>query len=151
MDDGVLYQPQPSTPAFEVPQVSRSSVQPGSKCCQNDLSSSPKQSKELTLHQRLGPSADLPAPRPLQGSLVAWITEQLPSCMSHPHSSIHPHSPPCLHLPCSHPHCSPSPHGYPHHSPLPSCGPCHFSPLPHGPHYHSPSSCRPCYHSSSPC
>ena len=63
--DVVLYQPHPSTlvhPSSLAPQVPRctgSSVQPGSKHHQDDLSSLPKQSKELTLRQRLGPPVDI--------------------------------------------------------------------------------------------
>src|SRR5258708_29741914 len=70
--DIVLYQPCPSTlvhpssPAPQVPRCTGSSIQPGSKCHQDDLSSSPKQSKELTLHQRLGPPVDLQASWPSQ-------------------------------------------------------------------------------------
>src|SRR5260221_1709255 len=74
--DVVLYQPwpsmprpstlvHPSSPAPQVPRCTGSSIQPGSKCHRDDLSSSPKQSKELTLHQRLGPPVDLQASWPL--------------------------------------------------------------------------------------
>src|SRR5258705_3454550 len=71
--DVVLYQPCPSTlvhPSSLAPQVPRctgSSIQPGSKCCQDDLSSLPEQSKELTLHQRLGLPVDLQASQPSWG------------------------------------------------------------------------------------
>src|SRR5258706_1566356 len=82
--DVVLYQPCPSTlvhPSSLAPQVPRctgSSVQPGSKHHQDDLSSSPEQSKELTLTlcQRLGPPVDIQASWPSQGSLISWMTEQ---------------------------------------------------------------------------
>src|SRR5258708_33733120 len=63
--DIVLYQPCPSTlvhpssPAPQVPRCTGSSIQPGSKCHQDDLNSLPKQSKALTLHQRLGLPVDL--------------------------------------------------------------------------------------------
>src|SRR5258708_1066014 len=63
--DVVLYQPSPSTlvhqssPAPQVPRCTGSSIQPGSKCHQDDLNSLPKQSKALTLHQRLGLPVDL--------------------------------------------------------------------------------------------
>ncbi len=63
--DIVLYQPRPSTlvhpssPAPQVPRCTGSSIQPGSKHRQDDLSSSPKQSKELTLCQRLGLPVDI--------------------------------------------------------------------------------------------
>src|SRR5260221_6159047 len=100
--DVVLYQPHPSTlvhPSSLAPQVPRctgSSIQPGSKHPRDDLSSSPKQSKELTLHQRLGPPVDIRASWPLQGgSLISWMTEQPPQ-MSH--SPAHP-GPPPLHSP----------------------------------------------------
>src|SRR5258707_2746707 len=83
--DIVLYQPHPSTlvhpssPAPQVPRCTGSSVQPGSKHCQDDLSSLPKQSKELTLHQRLGLPVDLQASQLSQrGSLISWMTEQPP-------------------------------------------------------------------------
>src|SRR5258708_5068385 len=141
--DIVLYQPHPSTlvhpssPAPQVPRCTGSSVQPGSKHCQDDLSSSPKQSKELTLHQRLGLPVDIRASQPLQGgSLISWMTEQPPH-MSR--SSAHPGLPLLLLLPpWSHiPTCPRLPHPY-----LPSC--C-CSPSSCG--YHccspSPSSCRP--------
>src|SRR5260221_432656 len=65
--DIVLYQPHPSTlvhpssPAPQVPRCTGSSIQPGSKHHQDDLSSLPKQSKESTLHQRLGQPVDLRA------------------------------------------------------------------------------------------
>src|SRR5258705_2345832 len=71
--DVVLYQPCPSTlvhpssPAPQVPRCTGSSIQPGSKRCRDDLSSSPEQSKELTLHQRLGPPVDIQASQPSQG------------------------------------------------------------------------------------
>src|SRR6266436_3301780 len=104
--DIVLYQPHPSTlvhPSSLAPQVPRctgSSVQPGSKRHRDDLSSSPEQSKELTLHQRLGPPVDIQASRPLWGgSLISWMTEQPPH-MSH--SSAHP-GPPLLPLSPPHP------------------------------------------------
>src|SRR5258708_5761502 len=162
--DVVLYQPCPSTlvhPSSLAPQVPRctgSSIQPGSKRCRDDLSSSPEQSKELTLHQRLGPPVDISASWPLQGgSLISWMTEQPPhmSCSSaHPSPPLLLLSPPQSHIPtCPHSphpylpscHCSPSSHGYHHHSPLPSSRrPRYCSPLPH---YCSPSSC---YHSPSP-
>src|SRR5258708_6266450 len=122
------------------------------------LSSSPEQSKELTLHQRLGPPVDIRASRPSRGgSLISWMTEQPPhmSCSSaRPDPPLLLLSPPWSHIPtCPHsPHpylpshcCSPSSHGYRHHSPSPSSrGPHYRSPLPH---YHSPSSC---YRSPSP-
>src|SRR5258708_6046154 len=169
--DVVLYQPRPSTlvhpssPAPQVPRCTGSSIQPGSKCHQDDLSSLPEQSKELTLHQRLGLPVDIRASRPSWGgSLISWMTEQPPH-MSHssarpgppllpllppwshiptrPHSP-HPYLPSCHHLPSS--------HGYRHHSPLPSSrGPRYCSPLPR---YRSPSSryCSPspCYRSPLP-
>src|SRR6266436_9326889 len=162
--DIVLYQPCPSTlvhpssPAPQVPRCTGSSIQPGSKHCRDDLSSSPKQSKELTLHQRLGLPVDIRASRPLRGgSLISWMTEQPPH-MSH--SSARPgpplllllpprsHIPTCPHSPRpylpSHRH-SPSSHGYCRRSPSPSSrGPRYRSPLPH---YCSPSSR---YHSLSP-
>src|SRR5258708_5381739 len=142
----------------QVPRCTGSSIQPGSKHHQDDLSSSPEQSKELTLCQRLGLPVDIQASRPSRGgSLISWVTEQPPH-MSH--SSAHPGppllllSPPRSHIPthpCSpHPYlpshcCSPSSHGYHCHSPSPSsCRPHYHSPLPH---YCSPSSC---YHSPSP-
>src|SRR5258707_4756598 len=163
--DIVLYQPRPSTlvhpssPAPQVPRCTGSSIQPGSKHHRDDLSSSPEQSKELTLHQRLGPPVDIRASRPSRGgSLISWMTEQPPhmSCSSaRPDPPLLLLSPPWSHIPtCPHsPHpylpshcCSPSSHGYRHHSPSPSSrGPHYRSPLPH---YHSPSSC---YHSPSPC
>src|SRR5258708_4664215 len=125
--DLVLYQPCPSTlvhPSSLAPQVPRcngSSVQPGSKCHQDDLSSSPEQSKELTLCQRLGPPVDIQASWPSWGgSLISWMTEQPPH-MSH--SSAHPGPPlllllpPQSHIP-THPHL---PHPY-----LPSCHRLHL-------------------------
>src|SRR5258708_2235145 len=162
--DIVLYQPRPltlvhpSSPAPQVPRCTGSSIQPGSKHRRDDLSSLPEQSKELTLHQRLGLPVDIQASWPSQGgSLISWMTEQPPhmSCssacpgppllpLSPPWSHIptHPHSP-CPYLPSC--HRSPSSHGYHRHSPLPSShGPCYRSPLPH---YHSPS---PHYRSPSP-
>src|SRR5258708_6974115 len=170
--DIVLYQPCPSTlvhpssPAPQVPRCTGSSIQPGSKHCRDDLSSSPKQSKELTLCQRLGLPVDIQASQPLWGgSLISWMTEQPPH-MSHssarPGPPLLPLSPPQSHIP-THPHspcpylpsccCSPSSCGYHHHSPLPSsCGPHYHSPLPcycsPSSHYHSPS---PQYRSPSPC
>src|SRR5258707_1690838 len=179
--DVVLYQPHPSMPhsstlvhpsslAPQVPRCTGSSVQPGSKRHQDDLSSSPKQSKELTLCQRLGLPVDIRASRPSWGgSLISWMTEQPPhmSCSSaRPGPPLLPLSPPWSHIPTRpclpHPylpsHChSPSSHGYHHHSPSPSsCGPHYRSPLPHycspssrycspSPHYHSPLPCRHCY------
>src|SRR5258708_6437895 len=141
--DVMLYQPCPSTlvhpssPAPQVPRCTGSSVQPGSKCHQDDFSSSPKHSKELTLHQRLGLPVDIRASWPSQGgSLISWMTEQPPH-MSR--SSAHPGLPLLLLLPpWSHiPTCPRLPHPY-----LPSC--C-CSPSSCG--YHccspSPSSCRP--------
>src|SRR5260221_8432501 len=169
--DIVLYQPCPSTlvhpssPAPQVPRCTGSSVQPGSKRHRDDLSSLPEQSKELTLHQRLGPPVDIRASWPSRGgSLISWMTEQPPH-MSR--SSAHPGPPlllllpPQSHIP-THP-CSPHPYLPSHrHSPS-SRGYCCCSPLPssHGPHYHSPlprycspSSCycspSPHYHSPSP-
>src|SRR6266436_4450053 len=149
--DVVLYQPHPSTlvhPSSLAPQVPRctgSSIQPGSKCCQDDLSSSPKQSKELTLHQILGLPVDIQASRPLWGgSLISWMTEQPPHMShssAHPGPPLLPLSPPRSHIPtrphspCPYlPSChrSPSSHGYHRHSPLPSSrGPHYRSPLPH--------------------
>src|SRR5260221_197042 len=137
--DMVLYQPCPSTLVHAsslAPQVRRctgSSVQPGSKCCRDDLSSSPKQSKELTLCQRLGPPVDIQASWPSQGgSLISWMTEQPPH-MSHssacPRPPLLPLSPPQSHIPT----CPRSPHPY-----LPS-------------HHYSPSSRRYDCHSPSPC
>src|SRR5258708_25329798 len=177
--DVVLYQPHPSTlvhPSSLAPQVPRctgSSIQPGSKHHQDDLSSLPKQSKELTLCQRLGLPVDIRASQPSWGgSLISWMTEKPPhmSCSSAcPGPPLLPLLPPWSHIPtfpCSpHPylpshHCSPSSHGYCCHSPSPSShGPRYCSPLPHycspsshycspSPHYCSPS---PCYHSPSPC
>src|SRR6266436_984028 len=166
--DIVLYQSCPSTlvhPSSLAPQVPRctgSSIQPGSKHHQDDLSSLPKQSKELTLHQRLGLPVDLRASWPLWGgSLISWMTEQPPH-MSHssacPGPPLLPLSPPRSHIPTrprpylpSH-CCSPSSHGYHRHSPSPSSrGPHYPSPLPH---YHSPSSRyrspSPHYRSPSP-
>src|SRR5258707_8798978 len=163
--DIVLYQPCPSTlvhPSSLAPQVPRctgSSVQPGSKCCRDDLSSSPKQSKELTLCQRLGPPVDIQASWPSRGgSLISWMTEQPPH-MSHssacPGPPLLPLSPPWSHIPTRphlpHPYlpshcCSPSSHGYRRRSPLPSsCGPCYCSP---SPCYRSPSPRR--HHSHPP-
>src|SRR5258706_10164043 len=135
--DIVLYQPCPSTlvhPSSLAPQVPRctgSSIQPGSKCRQDDLNSSPKQSKALTLCQRLGPPVDIQASWPSRGgSLISWMTEQPPH-MSR--SSARPGppllllSPPQSHIP-THPHL---PHPY-----LPSC---RHSPSSHGYRCHSPS------------
>src|SRR5258706_10944015 len=155
--DVVLYQPHPSTlvhPSSLAPQVPRctgSSVQPGSKHHQDDLSSLPEQSKELTLCQRLGPPVDIRASWPLQGgSLISWMTEQPPHMSrssAHPCPPPLPLSPPWSHIP-THPHLpcpylpshchSPSSHGYCCHSPSPSSyRPCYCSPLPC---YCSPSS-----------
>src|SRR5260370_1531829 len=121
--DIVLYQPHPSTlvhPSSLVPQVpicTGSSVQPGSKCCQDDLSSSPEQSKELTLHQRLGPPVDIRASWPLWGgSLISQMTEQPPhmSCSSaQPGPPFLPLLPPQSHIPtCP---CLPHPYLPSHH------------------------------------
>src|SRR5258708_2151871 len=137
--DVVLYQPCPSTlvhpssPAPQVPRSTGSSIQPGSKRCRDDLSSSPEQSKELTLHQRLGPPVDIRASWPSQGgSLISWMTEQPPhmSCSSaHPGPPLLPLSPPQSHIPTRprspHPYLpscrrSPSSRGYRRHSPSPS-------------------------------
>src|SRR5258705_6409024 len=68
--DVVLYQPHPSMPhpstlvhpsslEPQVPRCTGSSIQPGSKHHQDDLSSLPEQSKELTLCQRLSLPVDL--------------------------------------------------------------------------------------------
>src|SRR5260221_1963163 len=114
------------------------------------LSSSPEQSKELTLHQRLGPPVDIRASRPSRGgSLISWMTEQPPHMsrssarpgpplllLSPPQSHIptHPHLPHPYLPSCRH---SPSSHGYHRHSPLPSSlGPRYCSP---SSRYHSPS------------
>src|SRR5258707_756488 len=149
--DIVLYQPCPSTlvhpssPAPQVPRCTGSSIQPDSKHCQDDLSSSPEQSKELTLCQRLGPPVDIRASWPLQGSsLISWMTEQPPHMSrssARPGPPLLPLSPPRSHIPprpcLPHPYlpshcCSPSSHGYHHCSPLPSSRrPCYHSPLPH--------------------
>src|SRR5258708_25968037 len=137
--DIVLYQPHPSTlvhpssPAPQVPRCTGSSVQPGSKHHQYDLSSLPEQSKELTLHQRLGPPVDIRASWPSRGgSLISWMTEQPPhmsrssACPGPPLLLL---SPPWSHIPTrpcfprpylpSHRR-SPSSPGYPLHSPSPS-------------------------------
>src|SRR5258707_4883936 len=154
--DVVLYQPCPSTlvhPSSLAPQVPRctgSSIQPGSKHHQDDLSSSPEQSKELTLCQRLGLPVDLQASWPSRGgSLISWMTEQPPhmsrssACPGPPLLLLSPpwsHIPtrPCLPRPYLPSHRrSPSSRGYRRHSPSPSS---------HGPHYRSP---LPCYHSPS--
>src|SRR5260221_14602802 len=165
----------PPTPAPQVPRCTGSSVQPGSKHCQDDLSSSPEQSKELTLHQRLGPPVDIRASWPLRGgSLISWMTEQPPhmSCSSaHPAPPLLLLSPPQSHIPtrpCSpHPYLPshrrlPSSRGYCRHSPSPSsCGPRYCSPLPRyhspssrycspSPRYRSPLPCRPCHSLPSP-
>src|SRR5258707_1663197 len=115
--DVVLYQPHPSTlvhpssPAPQVPRCTGSSVQPGSKCCQDDLSSLPEQSKELTLHQRLGLPVDLQASQPSWGgSLISWMTEQPPHMSrssAHPAPPLLPLLPPWSHIP-THP-CLPCP------------------------------------------
>src|SRR5260370_8535234 len=83
--DVVLYQPHPSTlvhpssPAPQVPRCTGSSVQPGSKRHRDDLSSLPEQSKELTLHQRLGPPVDIRASWPSRaGSLISWMPHHPP-------------------------------------------------------------------------
>src|SRR5258708_24980441 len=113
----------PPTPAPQVPRCTGSSVQPGSKHCRDDSSSSPEQSKELTLHQRLGPPVDIQASQPLRGgSLISWMTEQPPHMSrssAHPGPPLLPLLPPRSHIPT----CPHLPHPY-----LPSC--CH-----------SPSSC----------
>src|SRR5260221_239841 len=111
--DIVLYQPRPSTlvhPSSLAPQVPRctgSSIQPGSKRHRDDLSSSPKQSKELTLCQRLGPPVDIRASWPSWGgSLISWMTEQPPHMSrssAHPGPPLLPLSPPQSHIPtCPH-------------------------------------------------
>src|SRR5258708_11037761 len=137
--DVVLYQPCPSTlvhpssPAPQVPRCTGSSIQPGSKHHQDDLSSSPEQSKELTLRQRLGLPVDIRASWPSWGgSLISWMTEQPPHMSRSsacPGPPLLPLSPPRSHTP-THPHfphpyppsrrCLPSSHGYRRHSPSPS-------------------------------
>src|SRR5258708_14415403 len=137
--DIVLYQAHPSnlvhpsSPAPQVPRCTGSSIQPGSKHRRDDLSSSPKQSKELTLHQRLGPPVDVRASWPSRGgSLISWMTEQPPHMSrssARPGPPLLPLSPPQSHIPTRprspHPYLpscrrSPSSRGYRRHSPSPS-------------------------------